>query len=139
MILGVGTDIVQVDRFKSWQNYSKKQFLQIFSENELNDCAGGKELNLECLASRFAAKESFFKALSASLVKLNLTENEFSFMFACQNVEMIKPVWGVPQLKIDWKVFEQKVGNQLPNLQVDLSISHEKSFAISFVVISKIS
>jgi len=158
MILGIGTDIVQVSRFKSWQNYSEEQLLRIFSEYELKIAlrdagfAGSSRLrqgfvghagrtvvgvlDLQSLASRFAAKEAFFKALSTALVKLNLTQKTFSFLFACQNVEVIKGEWDVPELKVDWEIFQEKVGKKLPKLNVDLSISHEKEYAISFVVIS---
>ena len=135
MILGVGADIVQVSRFKSWQHYSRKQLLRIFSEQELNQYES-KNADLEYLASRFAAKEAFFKALSATLVKLKLTQNPFSFLFACQYIEVVKGKWDIPELKVNWEGFEQKVGAKLPKLNVELSISHEKEYAISFVVIS---
>lgn len=148
MILGVGTDIVQVDRFNSWKKYSKDQLARVFSEQELKfgilrDAAaqpsgrtGIVEYNLEFLASRFAAKEAFYKALSQTLVNLKLTKNTFPFLFVCKYVEVIKPVWGVPELKVDWKVFEEKIGNKLPKLSTLISLSHEKSHVVAFVVIS---
>jgi len=136
VILGIGTDIVEVNRFESWQKYSKDQLLRIFSEQELTDCKQDNNYRLESLASRFAAKEAFFKALSASLVKLNLTKSTFSFLSSCQHIKVIKPVWGVPQLEIDWQFFEDEIKNKLPKLNVELSISHEKHHAISFVIIS---
>ncbi len=142
MFLGIGTDIVEVARFKSWQNYSKTKLLRVFSEQELNYCLCKSDqdscsYNLQCLASRFAAKEAFFKALSATLVKLNLTHQEFPFLFACQNVEIVKTVWDVPELNVNWKAFEKKVGERLADLEVKLSISHEKAYVVSFVVIQK--
>ena len=141
MILGIGIDIAQVDRFKRWASYSEKQLFKIFSEQELNDCLCQFEqdsckYNLECLASRFAAKEAFFKALSAALIKLNLTKNTFHLLFTCQNVEIIKTTWDVPELKINWPEFEDKIGQKLPKFQVYLSLSHEKSYSVSNVIIS---
>ncbi|MFC1894451.1 holo-ACP synthase [Candidatus Dependentiae bacterium] len=136
MILGIGTDIAKVARFKSWQNYSQEQLLKVFSKQELKNCKKNSEYNLEYLASRFSAKEAFFKALSQALVKIYLTKKTFTFIFTCQNIEIIKTTWDVPILKINWQAFEQIVDQKLSDFKVDLSISHEKEYAVSFVVIS---
>ena len=137
MILGIGTDIVRVDRFQSWINLEKEKFLHVFSEQELNYCYKRGKLDLESLASRFAAKEAFYKALSSSLIKLNLNKKDFFFMFSCKNVDVLIQEWGVPKLHINWPAFESKIGIKIPNLNLNLSISHEKDYAIAFVVISK--
>jgi holo-[acyl-carrier protein] synthase len=137
MILGVGTDIVKVDRFKSWLTLDKEKFLHIFSKEELKFCLKNEKLDLQSLASRFAAKEAFYKALSSALIKLNLNKKDFYFFFSCKNVEILKEEWGVPKFKINWFAFENKIGIKIPNLNVDLSISHEKEYAVAFVVISK--
>ena len=138
MILGIGTDIVQVDRFMAWSEYSKSRLLKIFSEKELLYCSNEQKdckYNLECLASRFAAKEAFFKALSSTLVKLEKTGKTFPFLFACQNVEIVKTTWQIPYFKINWEAFENKIENKLPKLKAHLSISHEKNYTVSFVLI----
>lgn len=132
-ILGIGTDIVQVDRFKNWANFPKEKLLRVFSEKEFEDCC---EKNLERLASRFAAKEAFFKALSSSLVNLKLTKKTFSFLFSCQNVEVIQDEWQVPQLNVNWESFEEKIGARLPKFQTHISISHEKNYSVAFVILS---
>ncbi len=136
MILGIGTDIVKISRFNSWKNFSKEQLSNIFSKQELNDIFIDKNINLQILASRFAVKEAFYKAFSAAIVKLDLNKKEFLFLFTCKNIEVIKPEWGVPILKINYSAFENKLGIKLPKLNVDISISHEKDFAVSFVIIS---
>jgi len=136
MILGIGTDIVKISRLNSWINFSKKQLLNIFTEHELNDIFIDKKINLQVLASRFAVKEAFYKAFSSALVKLNLNKKEFLFLFTCKNIEITKPDWGVPILKINYSAFEDKLGVKLPKLNIDISISHEKDFAVSFVIIS---
>ena len=60
-IFGVGTDIVKVSRFK--HSLKNKLFLtRIFNNKEIAKCK--KKLNhSNCFAKRFAAKESFAKAL----------------------------------------------------------------------------
>ncbi len=136
MILGIGTDIIKVDRFNSWSNLDEEKILHVFSKKEIEQCYKNEKLNTECLASRFAAKEAFYKALSSSLIKLNLNNKEFLFLFCCNNVEILKSNWGVPILNVNWSAFEQKIGSKIPELNIDLSISHEKDFALAFVVIS---
>lgn len=137
MILGIGTDIVKVNRFNSWLTLGKDKFLHVFSKTELEQCYKNEKLNLQSLASRFAAKEAFYKALSASLIKLNLNQKEFLFLFCCRNVEVSKSTWGVPLFNVNWAAFEKKIDSKIPKLNIDLSISHEKDFALAFVVISK--
>jgi phosphopantetheine--protein transferase-like protein len=158
MIFGLGTDIVDVSRFVSWADAPEARVLKIFSEQELIDCLQDSNKTSqdlpsniqvavkisdappkyipEKLAARFAAKEAFFKALSSALVKLNLTNQEFSLMFACRHVQVSKTTWGVPVLLVDWVAFEEKIGSKIPKFQVDLSISHEKNCALAVVIVS---
>lgn len=132
MIYGIGTDIIKNSRIKNLLKYPEDKLLKIFSKQELEYCNN----NLEKLAARFAAKESFYKALSATLIKLNLTQNSFSLIFTCQNIEIINNFWGLPEFKINWKNINNKIGQNLPEFTVNLSISHEKEFSIAFVTIS---
>jgi len=135
VIYGVGTDIVKNDRFKSWQDFSHDKFLRVFSEDELASCQKESGYNFASLGVRFAAKEAFFKALSATLVRLCLTKNEFSFLFVCKHVRVGKTVWDVPILEVDWKAIEQQIDHSLPKLRVELSLSHEQDYSVAFVVI----
>lgn len=133
-ILGIGVDIVKSERFLRWRDYSYEQLRRVFSKQELEDCAKNSSYNFMRLAARFAAKEAFFKALSASLVKLEMTKKEFSLLFICPLVEVGKAKWDVPVLKVNWLAIEEVVG-VLPEMSVDLSISHEKEFVVAQVVI----
>lgn len=140
-MLGVGVDIVSVDRFESFKKYSHEQLRRIFSENELTYCKTEDACSYltECLAARFAVKEAFFKALSAALVKLGKTDREFSFLFSCKHVEVVRGTWEVPELLVDWKAFEKKIGGELTSMQVDVSLSHEKKgCAVAIVILYKL-
>ena len=138
MILGVGVDIAQIDRFEQWSNYSRKQLAKIYLEAEMDFCFD-KEKSIfvvQKLASRFAAKEAFFKAFSAMLIKLDKTENDIPFLFVCKQVEIVRGHWNVPYMKVNWGEIESKVGYSLPNVQVNLSISHEKQYTVVYVILS---
>lgn len=89
----------------------------------------------EKLAARFAAKEAFFKALSATLEHKRLTQKEFSLSFICRRVSVIQSSWGAPQLVIDWQSISEKIAHVLPPLSTHLSLSHDGSMAIALVVI----
>ena len=125
-VLGIGCDIVSVKRVKSWD--------KVFSPEEIDFCGD----HMPGLAARFAAKEAFFKALSSALIKLNLTKNEFSFLFLCKYVQVKSGFWEVPFLDVNWSAIEEKINAKLPVLNVELSMSHEKEFAMATVVIERV-
>jgi len=133
--ISIGTDIVQTDRLKSWETFSYDQLRRIFSEQELIDCDYKNFASaVPKLAARFAAKEAFFKAISAALVNLGMIENTFSLLFLCKHVEVSKKIWNIPVLNVNWKAIEAITG-KLQEMRVELSLSHEKEYAIAFVVI----
>ena len=138
MIVGIGTDIIAVKRFAPWETYTLERLQKIYSEQELAACKKKNVFDVQKLATRFAAKEAFFKALSATLVTLGFTQQQFSFMFTCTYVEVLAGEWGVPVLHVDWQAFERKCGVCLPLLQVSVSLSHEREYAGAFVIIEKI-
>lgn len=137
MILGIGTDIVEVNRFESWKTFSKTQLSKVFTEQELIDCTQEGILQAEKLAVRFAAKEASYKALSATLIKLGYTNISFSFMFACSLISVIKTTWGLPILDIKWSAFNEKIGQKLPPITTHLSLSDEKNHVVACVIFER--
>ena len=134
MILGVGIDLVSVERFKRWTTYSPAQLARVFSDAELCDCTDAAGvLDPAKLATRFAAKEAFFKALSAALVNLDKTEQTFSLLWLCRHAQVKLGTWGVPVLVVDWAAIEQHIGSPLSKTAVHLSLSHEKEYACAVV------
>lgn len=64
MIVGIGTDIVEISRIKNAVAKWGERFLRkIFTENEISYCYKKKD-PFPHLAVRFAAKEAVIKALS---------------------------------------------------------------------------
>ena len=130
MILGVGTDLVSVDRFIPWAGYAVERLHKIFTPDEL-----AQSLRAESLAARFAAKEAFYKALSAMLVRIDLTQKTMGLRALCPLVGVVTHEWGVPTLIIDVRAIEKKLGVALPLFHTHLSLSHEKNMAIAMVII----
>lgn len=140
MILGIGTDIVHVRRFDAWAFFSPQKLSRVFTDKELIDCYSNSSQSYipEKLAARFAAKEAFFKAFSAMLVKLGKIKKSFGFLTACRYISVEKGVWEVPVVLVDWLFFQELIGDIIPPVEVSISFSHESDYAVSFVIISDI-
>ncbi|MFZ2863187.1 MAG: 4'-phosphopantetheinyl transferase superfamily protein, partial [Ignavibacteriaceae bacterium] len=62
MIIGIGIDIIEIDRIKESVNKFGGAFLnKIYTQNELDYCLA-KFNKYQHLAARFAAKEAIYKA-----------------------------------------------------------------------------
>ena len=137
MILGIGTDIIKITRLKKLSSFSNNELSKVFSIKELSYCFDNDNLICSRLAVCFSVKESFYKALSSALVKLNLNKVSFSFLFAAKNVSFLKTDWQTPILDINWKCFEKKINNKIPKVNCDISVSHEVDYVVSYIIISK--
>ena len=124
-ILGIGTDIVSVDRIKN--SIKNKNFLKrVFNKKEIFKCKNVKT-KTNCFAKRFAAKEAFSKALGTGISKgINLNE------IVVLNKKSGKPyIYLIGKTK---KILSQKFKGK--KSKVSLSLSDEKKFAVAFVTIS---
>ena len=120
MILGIGTDIVEVERVrKAIEKPELKE--KAFSKREIEYCK--KDKFHQSYAARAAGKEAFFKALGTGWRdKMNINE-----------VEILNDEMGKPYIELSGetlKVFKQKSGGQ-----IHISLSHIKETAIAFVII----
>lgn len=135
MVVGIGIDIVQNKRFSEWTSYNYEKLKTVFTENEIQNSLQAQD-KITYFTSRFAAKEAFYKAISQALVSLKFNIHEFSFQFARANIEITKGTWELPEIKVNWQAFEEKLGVKLPTLDVKLSISHEQEFSVAIVIIN---
>ena len=124
-IFGIGTDIVDISRFKRLFNKNKKIKKKIFSKKEIKYC----ESRLNKIASyskRFAAKEAFSKALGTGVSK-GISFNEIS---VTNNKE------GAPFIELlgKTKIISKKLIKK--KNKIYLSLSDEKKYALAMVVIS---
>lgn len=116
-----GIDIVNVERIKEKIKKSKEQFLnKIFTENEIKYCESRNVNKYLSYAARFAAKEAAYKAVS------NIIKDKSKMTWKTFEVENVEN--GKPNLKINL--------DNLENIEsLDLSLSHEKEYAIANVII----
>ncbi|MBQ7265552.1 MAG: holo-ACP synthase [Firmicutes bacterium] len=118
MIIGIGTDIIEISRFK----YPKKTFLNmIYSPAELQLFHGN---NIETLAGNFAAKEAVAKALGTGFSGCSPRE-----------IEILRMPSGSPYAVLNGRA--RRIHEELGNGKIHISISHSKENAIAFAVLEK--
>ena len=125
--IGIGVDIVDNNRIKSLIK-NKKFVNRIFSKKEIT--ISKKYLNkTNFFSKRFAAKESFAKALGTGFRNnLNL-----------KDIEIINDKLGKPYYLISPKIKKLiKKNKKTMNFQLFLSISDEKDYSVAFTIIQKI-
>jgi holo-[acyl-carrier protein] synthase len=125
MIYGVGIDLVENSRMEKIINKWGKKFLnRIFSSGEIQYC--GKHVNSSThYGARFAAKESFLKAMGIGLgqgVKLS-------------DIEVVNNENGKPTLKLCGKAKNQIKKKKIT--KVHLSLTHTKSYSMAVVLLEK--
>ncbi|MDC0460652.1 holo-ACP synthase [Candidatus Pelagibacter sp.] len=125
--VGIGVDIIDNKRFKKLVK-DKKFINRIFSKKEIS--ASKKKLNkINFFSKRFAAKESFAKALGTGF------RNNLNF----KDIEIVNDKLGKPFYLINNKIKEIiKKNKKIANFELFLSISDEKDYSVAFTIIQKI-
>ena len=126
-ILGIGVDIINNKRIEN--SIKNKKFIQrIFNEEEMNIFKKEK-IKKSFYAKRFAAKESFSKALGTGFRK----ELNFKDIIILNN-KLDKPF--IKKTKKLNNIILKKF--RVKNYSLFLSISDEKDYSIAFTVLQKI-
>lgn len=117
MIIGVGIDVVDVERFGRALTKTPALFQRLFTSSE-------RSLSLVSLAARFAAKEAFIKAVGSHI------------HFSWQHIEVQRQPDRSPHF-----VFEESLAQQLKQhdiSQIHLSLTHDGSIASAFVIAERV-
>jgi holo-[acyl-carrier protein] synthase len=114
MIIGVGTDLVEIARLEASFERTPTLRDRLFTTDEAM-------LPLESLAARFAAKEALAKALGAP--------GDLSW----HDAEVVTDVSGWPSFELRGSVAAR--ADQLGVERVHLSMTHDAGVAVAFVVL----
>lgn len=123
MILGIGVDTVDIERFVHWHSYSRKTLSKIFSPEEIKYCLNNQKKTAERFAARFAAKEAFYKALP--------TIHQKPFIALARFIVITKRKDLHPAISFDWKKIDYP-----DNPTVHISLTHSRQQATAFILIS---
>lgn len=123
MIIGVGTDIVQINRIenilKKYGNCFYKKILSNSEQEKVNNLKEEKKASF--LAKRFAAKEAISKAFGTGISDNLLFKN-----ISITNNDLGKPIAKIDAN--DAKYYEQ--------FKIDISISDDYPIVIAFAVVT---
>lgn len=122
-MINVGTDIIEIERFRRVLERRPALRKKIFSDLELTYC-DSKASPPQHLAARFCAKEAFSKAIGTGIRS-----------FAMRDVEVTLDDKGKPSLQLSENAL--KVACDLGVKQIDVSLSHSMSYAIAVVVVDR--
>ncbi len=117
-IVGLGTDVVSVERIKRAQERHEKFSERILRKNEIKYAAGRNER----LAGFFAAKEATVKALGTGIGKVSWKDIEVSHTEA-----------GAPHLLFYGSAL--LYAKELGVRHVHVSISHDRQYAVATVIL----
>jgi holo-[acyl-carrier protein] synthase len=119
MIIGVGVDIIDVERIQAALSHARtgERFrARVFTGEEIAYC-GRRRNAAESFAARFAAKEAMMKALGHA--------------YAWREIEVFRAN-GRPTLRLHGRAQERAV--QLGVGYIHLSLSHTATLAIAYVI-----
>ena len=130
MIIGIGTDILNLERINKIINkYDQKFIDRIYGKNEIQISKTKLNNSINYFGKRFSAKEATWKALGE-------TRGEGLFF---KEIEILNDINGKPYLFFSGKTkefIEKKEKNLKAKLKFDITLSDDTPFVISFVVIS---
>ena len=127
MIIGIGTDIIDIRRIESIiQKYGDKFKKRCFLHNEIKR-SENKFYTINSYAKRYAAKEACSKALGTGLAR----------GVFWKDIEIINDEFGKPSIKLYNNAC--KIINKITNkkYRIEVSLSDEKNYAIANVIIDE--
>ena len=123
MIVGIGIDMIEVNRVLEKIDKHNGFKEKVFSVGEIEFCEGNRKL--ENYAARFAAKEAFLKATGLGL----MLGHDLS------NIEVVNDSNGKPYIILsgDFKIQAEKNGWNI----IHVSLSHLAEVACAVVIIER--
>lgn len=123
MIFGIGTDIVETSRIQTAiEKYGKRFLDKLYTELEQEYCNSFNDTRYVHYAARFAAKESFSKAIGTGITQ--------GFKF--KEISIRNELSGKPVVVLDGLLLE-KYGH----LKTHISLSHTDNNSLAFIILEE--
>ena len=123
MIIGIGTDIVEINRIEKVIMRTSSFIEKSFTNNEI-EYFKLKGLKGNVIAGNFAAKEAISKALGTGFRG-----------FGLQDIEILRDELGKPVANLSYKIYKLL---DIKEFKIHVSISHSNENAIAYAVLEEI-
>ncbi|WP_160691601.1 holo-ACP synthase [Clostridium sp. C2-6-12] len=123
MIIGIGTDIIEIERIEKVINGNDTFIKKYFTTNEIKYFES-KGLKGNVIAGNFAAKEAISKAIGTGFRG-----------FGLKDIEVLRDDLGKPIVNLSDKVYELL---EVKQFNILVSISHSRGNAIAYAVMEEI-
>ena len=123
MIIGIGTDIIEINRIEKIMMRTSSFVEKSFTNNEI-EYFKSKGLKGNVIAGNFAAKEAISKALGTGFRG-----------FGLQDIEILRDELGKPVANLSYKIYKLL---DIKEFKIHVSISHSNENAIAYAVLEEI-
>jgi len=123
MIIGIGTDIIEISRIEKAMNRTSSFIERSFTDSEIQYFKS-KGLKGNVVAGNFAAKEAISKAMGTGFRS-----------FGLKDIEVLRDELGKPVVNLSEKIYCLL---DVKKLTIHVSISHNKENAIAYAVMEQI-
>ncbi|MGD0798914.1 MAG: holo-ACP synthase [Acidobacteriaceae bacterium] len=122
MVIGIGTDLIEIARIaQSVERFGERFLERIYTPQEIAYCQR-KRSSAESLAARFAAKEAAAKALGTGINQ----------GVGWLDLEVVREPSGKPTLRLTGRAAQ--IANALGVARIALSLTHSRDVALAVVV-----
>jgi holo-[acyl-carrier protein] synthase len=126
MIVGIGTDMIEISRIEqSIEQFGERFLDRVFTPGEIAYCRQKKKHSAESFAARFAAKEAAAKALGTGI----------SRGVSWKEIEVQRQPGGPPTLHLSGRAGE--IAEQLGISHLSLSLTHSRDMALAVAIAEK--
>ena len=122
MIIGIGTDIIEINRIEKAIERNKNFLEKVFTVNEI-EMFKKRNMRFEVIAGNFAAKEAISKAIGSGFRGFSLLD-----------IEILRDDLGKPRVYLNENI--DKIIKR--RYIVNVSISHNKTSAIAFALLEEL-
>ncbi len=124
-----GVDIIEISRIKeSIEKFGDSFLDKVYTKNEIKYCEKYNTNKYEHYAARFSGKEAVYKSLS------DICE------LSWRDVEILNNKSGRPYVRVVEENLKDKLSpeiiDRLKNAQIDITLSHNRTQAIAYVVVN---
>jgi holo-[acyl-carrier protein] synthase len=121
MVLGIGIDIIEIERIKkSVDKYGDLFLNKIYTKTEINYSLSKKN-KYQHLAARFAAKEAIYKALSS----------DTDYIYSWQDIEIYNEKNGLPKVLLSGPLNDYLGTDK----ELKISMSHSDNYVTCVAIV----